>query len=65
MIPMNNLDIEEPVRISRNLSLTEQIYHEDMYDMFVQEGLYEKTIDPDTREPVYIPLDEFRFYQQS
>lgn len=62
---MIKLDIEEPVRVSRNLSLQEQIFSEDMYDSFVVEGLYEKTIDPDTREPVYLPLDEFRCYQQT
>ena len=62
---MNKLDIEEPIRVSRNLSLQEQIFSEDMYDSFVAEGLYEKTIDPDTREPVYLPLDEFRCYQQT
>ena len=49
--------MEKPIRVSRNLSLEQQIYQENMLDDFTKVGLYEKTIDPDTREPVYLSLE--------
>lgn len=52
---MQNLD-QPIVRISKLMSLEYQIFFEDMMDDLTNQGLFEKTIDPDTREPVYLEL---------
>ena len=44
------------VRISRMMSLEQQIFFEDLMDDLVSQDLFEKTIDPMTREPVYLEL---------
>ena len=49
--------MEQPIRVSRNWTLYEQIQTEEVFNEFTELGLYEKTIDPITREPVYLPLE--------
>jgi len=50
------MEIEEPIRISRNQPIVDQVIQELQFDEFMDLGLYEKTIDPETREPIYLPL---------
>lgn len=52
---MQNLD-QPIVRISKLMSLEHQIFFEDLMDDLTNQGLFEKTMDPDTREPVYLEL---------
>ena len=46
----------EPVVIKKSLGLKAQLYLERLFDFAMEKGYYEKTLDPDTRETVYIPL---------
>ena len=57
--------MEPHIYVSRNLSIDEQIRLESMFDEFTELGLYEKTVNPITLEPVYIPIEDITQNQQS
>ena len=46
----------EPIRIKKTLGIKAQLYLERLFDFSMEKGLYEKTLDPETNEYVYIPL---------
>ena len=56
--------MEPHIYVSRYLSIDEQIRLESMFDEFAELGLYEKTVNPITLEPVYVPIEDFGDNQQ-
>ena len=46
----------EPVRIKKTLGIKAQLYLERLFDFSMEKGLYEKTLDPETNEFVYLSL---------